>query len=116
VARQPTVTRARALAASGWLNNFLADPGRAASLLAECRALAERLGEDAVAARAMVYSAVAAFQQGDTGGFALLEDALGTLRAVGDTFGVWLVLLHLALGGCAFDRPRPSSTGGRHWP
>lgn len=100
---EPTRCRAKALGVCGYLNFWLGARDRALSLLAEGRALAERVGDGTLAARAMLYSGAVALQQRDRTGFSLLQDALDRLRATEDSFGVWIALEHLAMGACEFD-------------
>ncbi|MFG3441358.1 LuxR C-terminal-related transcriptional regulator [Nonomuraea sp. NPDC047897] len=94
----PSEIRARALWATGWLAVIQADLPAARELLAESRALGERLGLDPVLAYVALYNGMIAMFDGDTErAIACYEEALERHRATGDPVGTALALIRLSL-------------------
>ncbi|QFY11102.1 LuxR family transcriptional regulator [Nonomuraea phyllanthi] len=100
LARAPEAcaVRAKALWVDAWLVLLRGDGGAAGPLLEECRALAERLGDEAELAGVAHVTGFAALQAGEFArAFALLEDALARRRALGEWGHAWVVLYQLAM-------------------
>ncbi|MCO6006806.1 AAA family ATPase [Actinoallomurus purpureus] len=96
---EPSPARAKALWVNGWLALLLADWEVARSLIDQCAALAERLGDESARAHATLLRGMHAFFCGDLRrAVAFLEDALARLRALDDRGGVWMTLRLLTYG------------------
>jgi predicted ATPase len=94
--QQPSSERATALWVNGWFALLQADWTTGWSMVAECRAVAGQLGDEAALAHATRISGLAAFFDDEIPrSVALFEQALTGLRAAGDHGGVWMTLLHL---------------------
>ncbi|NUW31978.1 LuxR family transcriptional regulator [Nonomuraea sp. SMC257] len=99
--------RAKALWVDAWLVLLRGDAGAARPLLEECRALSERLGDEAQLAGAVHISGFAALLAGDfPRAFALLEEALERRRALGFRGPAWVTLFQLAMAAVFMDDPR----------
>ncbi|MEV0406410.1 AAA family ATPase [Actinoallomurus sp. NPDC050550] len=96
---EPSPTRAKALWVNGWLALLVAEWETARSLIDQCLALAERLGDESAWANATMLRGMHAFFCGDLHrAVAFLEDALTRLRALDDRVGVWMTLRFLTYG------------------
>ncbi|GAA2271315.1 hypothetical protein GCM10010149_11240 [Nonomuraea roseoviolacea subsp. roseoviolacea] len=103
----PGSARAKALWVDAWLVLLRGDAAAARPLLEECRALSERLGDEAQLAGAVHISGFAALLAGDfPRAFALLEEALARRRALGCRGHAWVTLLQLAMTAVFMDDPR----------
>ncbi len=101
---EPSEVRARALAAAAWLAVIQADHETAAALLAESRAIAERLGLKSVLAYVVTYSAMVAMGRGEIDlGLRLYREAADDHRAARDPVGLAVVLNRLCLVHCLRD-------------
>jgi predicted ATPase/DNA-binding NarL/FixJ family response regulator len=99
--------RAKALWVDAWLVLLRGDTEAAKPLLAECRTLAARLGDEAQLAGALHITGFAALLAGDfTRAFELLEEALARRRALGHPGHTWVVLFQLAMTAVLMDDPR----------
>ncbi|NUW41873.1 ATP-binding protein [Nonomuraea rhodomycinica] len=99
--------RAKALWVDAWLVLLRGDAAAARPLLEECRALSERLGDEAQLAGAVHISGFAALLAGDfPRAFALLEEALARRRALGCRGHAWVTLFQLAMAAVFMDDPR----------
>jgi hypothetical protein len=111
--QQPSSERAKALWVNGWFALLQADWTTGRSLVAECRALAEQLGDETALAHATRVSGLAAFFDDEIPrSVTLFEQALTGLRAAGDHGGVWMTLLHLTAATAILgDRARVRDYG-----
>ncbi|GAA2870833.1 LuxR family transcriptional regulator [Streptosporangium fragile] len=90
--------RARALWADSWLAVIQADVDSAAAMLAESRALGERLGQEPVLAYVALYSGMVAMCRGDVeSAITLYEEAVARHRATGDPVGLASAFVRLCL-------------------
>ncbi|MEU8106119.1 LuxR C-terminal-related transcriptional regulator [Nonomuraea muscovyensis] len=95
---RPDESRARALWSNGWLAVIQADLPAATAMLAESRAIGERLGLDSVLAYVALYNGMVAMFEGDTeSAIAFYEEALERHRATGDPVGTASALIRLSL-------------------
>ncbi|MEN3536983.1 LuxR C-terminal-related transcriptional regulator [Microbispora sp. ZYX-F-249] len=104
----PTVLRARALCADAELVLTQGDTARGRLLLAESRALAERLGDPEALAQTSLVAGLAEHYAGDYArAVPLLERAVEEEEAVGNLSGLLIALITLAAGvGYLGDRAR----------
>ncbi|MEV0201186.1 LuxR C-terminal-related transcriptional regulator [Nonomuraea sp. NPDC050691] len=103
----PGSARAKALWVDAWLVLLRGDAAAARPLLEECRALSERLGDEAAVAGAVHITGFAALLAGDfPRAFALLEEALARRRALGCRGHGWVTLFQLAMAAVFMDDPR----------
>ncbi|MCO6003860.1 LuxR C-terminal-related transcriptional regulator [Actinoallomurus purpureus] len=90
--------RARALWACSWLAIIQGDQGSARTMLAESKALGERLGLEPVLGYVALYSGMVALNQGDgAAAVTCLEEAVARHRAAPDPLGEALALNRLSL-------------------
>ncbi|MEU0844659.1 LuxR C-terminal-related transcriptional regulator [Streptomyces sp. NPDC005962] len=110
---EPTEVRARALWTNSWLAIIQSDTKAAAAMLAESRAIGERLGLDPVLAYTALYSGMVAMYRGDApSAIALYEEAVARHRATGDPVGLALALIRLSLAHSFIgDSPRAIALG-----
>jgi predicted ATPase len=95
---EPSPARAKALWVNSWLAILLADWDEARSLIDQCCAVANQLGDEAARAHATRLVGNLELFHGDLGRAAtLLQDVLARLRELGDRAGVWMTLRHLSL-------------------
>jgi predicted ATPase/DNA-binding CsgD family transcriptional regulator len=98
LATEPTATRAKALWADAWLAIIQGDLGAASALLEESRALGQQLRDDSVLAYTAQFSGQAAMCRGNmTEAASLLDQALAGHRKTGDTVGIAMTQIRLAL-------------------
>ncbi|GAB3960038.1 LuxR family transcriptional regulator [Actinoallomurus acanthiterrae] len=105
---EPTVTRGRALCADALLAYLLGDFAAGRPLIAEARALADRLDDPPWTAQIHMVCGFGAHWQNDHAQAApLLEQAVAQYTAVGDEFGVVLTLpVFAAVLGCLGQETR----------
>lgn len=102
---EPSPARARALWGNGWFALLQADWAESRSSLAECHALAERLGDRAALAQYTRTLATAAFFEEDISrALTLFEDAIEAMEAVGDRSGLWFTLIQLMVPNGALGK------------
>ncbi|MEV0521731.1 LuxR C-terminal-related transcriptional regulator, partial [Nonomuraea sp. NPDC050405] len=102
--------RAKALWVDAWLVLLRGDAAAARPLLEECRALSERLGDEAQLAGAVHITGFAALLAGAfPRAFTLLEEALERRRALGHRGHAWVALLQLAMAAVFMNSPRSSA-------
>ncbi|MDR8413976.1 LuxR C-terminal-related transcriptional regulator [Nonomuraea sp. 3-1Str] len=106
----PGSARAKALWVDAWLVLLRGDAAAARPLLEECRALSERLGDEADLAGAVHITGFAALLAGAfPRAFTLLEEALERRRALGHRGHAWVTLLQLAMAAVFMNAPRSSA-------
>jgi len=114
LAREPSPARAKALWVDAWLAMMQADMPTGRHLLAQCRVLAQQIGDRAALTRTVQHSGVAALYEEDfPRALRLLRDALARQRVARDVNGVWLALFHLAISAYDLADSDRSRTGGR---
>ncbi|WP_331755750.1 LuxR C-terminal-related transcriptional regulator [Streptomyces sp. NBC_01643] len=98
-APEPSATRLQVLWGNGWVAALQGDTDAALAMLAECRTVAQQLGDDTAVSHAVQLSGVALLYQGDAeGARPLLREALEAQRAEGDKAAITLTLFYLGLG------------------
>lgn len=111
-APEPRPVRAKALWIDGWLAHLRGDTAAGQARLAECRKLAERLGDAESLAHAVRFAGLAALFHDDCPrAVPLLEDALERHRALHDLADQWRTLFLLSLACCLSDDPRAAELG-----
>ncbi|MFG2233833.1 ATP-binding protein [Streptomyces sp. NPDC048723] len=104
---EPNRAKASAVWSDGWLALLRGDHDAAASRVAQCRALAETLGDERASTDAEQLAALAALFQDDfTTAIPLLEDTLSRYRVQGALGETWSTLFLLGLACCLADDPR----------
>jgi predicted ATPase/DNA-binding CsgD family transcriptional regulator len=95
---EPTPQRADALWVAAWVALLQGDMREATRRLAECRQLADQLGDPLVGGEVARFSGLAAVFRGDNdAALPLLETAIGVLESAGDADAVILTLYHVAV-------------------
>jgi predicted ATPase len=113
LAPEPTPARADALWVASWLALTQGDVPGARAMLAECRALAPRLGAVAAMGYGALFSGQIAMSDGDRrGALACYQEALRHLRMAEDRDGMVITLNRLALAYSALDRPGAAAAAG----
>ncbi|WP_433189601.1 ATP-binding protein [Actinoallomurus sp. CA-150999] len=119
--------RARALWACSWLAIIQGDQASATKMLAESRALGERLGLEPVLGYVALYSGMVAMHEGDgASAVRFFEEAVARHRATEDPFGEVLALTRLSLAysvlgdaeraiAAAEDSLSVCDAHGEHW-
>ncbi|GAA1117372.1 LuxR family transcriptional regulator [Kribbella jejuensis] len=106
-APEQTEVRALGLWAGSYLAMFLGEAGQLATLLAECKELAERYDDDRLRARIAEVSGHALIYQGElAAAVGILERGLAGFRAVGDELGQFDVLILLSAATFFSGDPR----------
>jgi non-specific serine/threonine protein kinase len=107
--QEPSSARAKALWVDGWLCLLHGDGAAARPLLAECRAVARRIGDESALVHAGQISGLAALFAGDFAGAEVqLEQAVAWYRQAGEVGHSWVALFQLAMAAVFGDRPHAS--------